>query len=55
MSKRLDPEIKAMRAIDRATRDLGVDAKDRISVWFRGRVESNLRRELQPKGDSDAR
>jgi len=46
MTKPLDPEIKAMRAIDRSVRGLSTEAKDRVSVWFRGRVESDLRREL---------
>lgn len=46
MTKKLDPEIKALRAIDRATRSLDSATKDRISVWFQDRVKSELRRKL---------
>ena len=43
MTKRLDPEVKAQRAIKRATRGLDAAAKDRIAAWFQSRVKGELR------------
>lgn len=42
MTKKLDPEIKALRACERALRPLSLDAKDRATVWLRGYVEHEL-------------
>jgi len=42
MTKALDPEIKAMRAIHRALRLLDVEAKLRVSTWLRTRVADEL-------------
>jgi len=46
MTKKLDPEIKALRACERALRPLPMEAQDRATVWLRSYVEQNLRREL---------
>ena len=34
MTKALDPEIKALRALNRAMEDLPVDARRRCLQWF---------------------
>lgn len=45
MTKRLNPEIKALRAVERAMRPLDLSAKDRAATWRRSRVDSELKAE----------
>jgi len=45
MTKKLHPEIKALRACERALRPLPLDAKDRATVWLRSYVEQELERQ----------
>lgn len=52
MTKPLDPEIKAMKAITRAVRDLDIDARDRVFVWAVGSLVEAPRRR---KGAGDER
>lgn len=54
MSKRLDPEIKALRAIHRAFQPLDIDARDRVLVWALLRMVEEPRRRQEkrnPGGD----
>lgn len=44
MTKKLDPEIKALRALDRALRPLDPAAKKRAVNWLRERTESEQKR-----------
>ena len=55
MTKRLDPEIKALRAMERAIRPLDLAAKDRVSIWLRGTVEDELRRDLKATKGQEGR
>lgn len=44
MTKPLDPEIKALRAIERALRNLSIDQRDRILVWAVGSLVEDEKR-----------
>ena len=43
--EKLDPEIKALRAIGREVLTLDPEAKRRITNWLRARVEADEERE----------
>jgi hypothetical protein len=47
MTKKLDPEIKALRAVERALRPLDLRAKDRAVTWLRSRTDSELKRQQE--------
>ena len=51
MTKPLDPEIKALRAVRRALQPLSIDARDRALVWAVGAERGEAVTEpLLPKG-----
>jgi hypothetical protein len=47
MTRPLDPEIKALRAVERAVRPLSLDAKRRLSEWLLSRTADEKQKSEQ--------